>query len=292
LAAQIARQVIVHLRTAESQRPLPATVEAGHYILQARSLHENERGPQSTREAQALFSKALSLEADSVSGLQGYATTKLLQVHNGWIPFEKRPAAIAEADEAIERLIRLDPRNAVGHYLRASLLRARGEPDKAIASLNYSLSLNSSFFATHAELGRIKIDAGNAHDAIKHLDEALELTAPETNVHVLYFWMGLAALHMADDEAAVQHLLKALQINPRFSASHLLLAAAYLGVGEEAKARASMAEFLKTVPNFSIAGMQRLVPTPTQVATQQRVRMHDAWRRLGAPENKTVDASR
>lgn len=285
VAARIARQLIVHVRTAESRRPLPETIEAGHYVLQGRALHETERNPQSTREAQSLFSKALKLDPDSISGLQGYATTKLIQVHNGWLPFEQKPAAMAEAEEAIERLIKLDPGNAAGHYLRGSLLRARGAPDKAIASLTYSLSLNSSFFAAHAELGRIKIDAGRALESIVHIREALELSPPETNMHVLYFWMGLAALHTADDEAAVQWFLKALQINPRFDAPHLYLAAAYLGVEDEAKARASMAEFRNHMPNVSIDGLKRVVPSPTQVAAHQRERMLDAWRRLGIPES-------
>ena len=48
VAAQIARLLIIQVRTAESRRPLPATVEAGHYVLQGRALHETERGPQST----------------------------------------------------------------------------------------------------------------------------------------------------------------------------------------------------------------------------------------------------
>ena len=125
-----------------------------------------------------------------------------------------------------------------------------------------------------------------------HIREALELSPPETNMHVLYFWMGLAALHTADDEAAVQWLLKALQINPRFAPSHLHLAAAYLGVEDETKARASMAEFRKEVPNPSIAALQRLVPSPTQVAAQQRKRMLDAWRRLGIPEDEPAARDR
>ena len=163
-AAQIARLLIIHVRTAESRRPLPERAEAGHYVLQGRALHESERGPQSTREAQSLFKKALQLDANSVSALQGFATTRLIQALNAWIPWDELPTALSEADEAIERLVKLDPGNAVGHYLRALLLRALGLPDRAIASLQYALSLNPNFFAAHAELGRVKIDAGRAHE--------------------------------------------------------------------------------------------------------------------------------
>jgi TolB-like protein len=135
LAVRIARLLIIQVRTAESQRSLPAKVEAGHYALLGRALHETERGPKSTREAQSFFMKALALDPSSFSALQGFATTKVVQIHNGWIPWEQRASALIEAGDAIERLVKLDPRNAAGHYLRASLFRAHGEPHKSIASL-------------------------------------------------------------------------------------------------------------------------------------------------------------
>ena len=165
-------------------------------------------------------------------------------------------------------------------------------PDKAIASLHYALSLNPNYFAAHAELGRVKIDAGLAHELIAHIREALELSPPEANTHVLYFWMGLAALHIADDEAAVQWLLKSRQTNPAFSLSSLHLAAAYLGVGNEDQARASMAEFLKRTSNPSLAAWKRWVPSPTPVVVKQRERILDALRRLGIPEVEPAVADR
>jgi adenylate cyclase len=174
-AARIARMLILQVRTAESRRPLPAKVEAGHYALQGRAVYEAERTPKSTREAEFLFKKALELDPHSVPALQGFATTKVVQVHNGWVTWDQRPAALIEADEAIERLIKLDPRNASGHQLRASRLRALGEVDRAIASLEYALSLDPDYFAAHAELGRIKIDAGLAHEATGHIQKAIEL---------------------------------------------------------------------------------------------------------------------
>jgi DNA-binding winged helix-turn-helix (wHTH) protein/tetratricopeptide (TPR) repeat protein len=290
--ARIARLLIIQVRTAESGLPLPAKAEAGHYALLGRALHETERGPDSTRRAQSLFKEALQLDANSVSALQGFATTRLIQAHNGWISWEQRPSALTEAGDTIERLVKLDPRNATGHYLRASLSRALGEVDKAISSLEYSLSLNPNYFAAHAELGRIKIDAGRAHEAIGHIQEALQLSPPEPNIHVLYFWVGMAALHISDDRAAVQWLLKARQANPAFRISALLLAAAYLGIGEEQTARASLAEYLKESPNFSIAAWERWTPARNPLVAKQRERITDAWRRLGVPHDDAPVAGR
>ena len=291
MAARIARLLVIQVRTAESRRPLPTKVEAGHCVLQGRALHETERGPRSTSEAHSLFKKALQLDEDSVVALQGFATTRLVQVHNVWIPWEQRPTALVEASDAIERLVKLDASNAAGHYLRASLLRAHGEPERAIASLQHALSLNPNYYPAHAELGRIKIEAGRAHEAIGHIQEALELNPSEPNIHVPYFWAGMAALHTSDDQVAVQWLLKARQANPAFRPSVLWLAVAYLGVGDEGQARATLAEVLKAAPNFSIASWKRALSTRNPIVAKQRERVVDALRRLGVPEDESVLAN-
>jgi DNA-binding winged helix-turn-helix (wHTH) protein/tetratricopeptide (TPR) repeat protein/TolB-like protein len=293
MVARIARLLIIQVRTAESGLSLPAKVEAGQYALLGRALHETERGAESTRKAQSLFKKALELDSNSVPALQGFATTKLIQVHNGWIAWEQRSATLTEAGDAIERLVKLDPRNAAGHYLRASLSRALGEVEKAIASLEYALSLNPNYYSAHAELGRIKIEAGRAQETIGHIQQALQLSPPEPNIHVWYYWAGMAALYISDDRAAVSWLLKARQANPSFRLSARLLAVAYLGIGEEEAARASLAEYLKEMPNFSIEAWNRFAPpTRSRVVVKQRERIMDAWRRLGVPEDDTPVASR
>jgi hypothetical protein len=111
-------------------------------------------------------------------------------------------------------------------------------------------------------------------------------------VHLLYFWLGFAALHISDDQAAVQWLLKARQTNPTFLLSQLYLAVAYLGIGEEEQARASLAEFVKVAPSFAIATWKKWVPTPNRIVAKQRERILDAWRRLGVPDDETAVANR
>jgi tetratricopeptide (TPR) repeat protein len=266
-------------------------VEAGHFVLHGRALHETERGPKSTREAHSLFKKALQLDAHSVVALQGFATTRLIQLHNTWIPWDQHPTALVEASDAIERLINLDPSNPAGHYLRASLLRAHGKPDRAIASLQHALSLNPNYSAAHAELGRIKIEAGRAHETLGHIKEALELIPPEPNVHLLYFWAGMAAVHTSDDKVAVEWLLKAHQANPAFRYSEQWLAVAYLGAGEEEQARATMAEYLKSAPSFSIAGWKRSMTSRNPSVAKQRDRIVDAFRRLHVPDDDSAVAN-
>ena len=103
----------------------------------------------------------------------------------------------------------------------------------------------------------------------------------------------MAAIYNSDDRAAVPWLLKARQANPSFRLSAQLLAVAYLGIGDEQAARASLAEYLKESPNFSINAWKRFMPpTHNSIVVKQRERIIDAWRRLGVPEDDAPLASR
>lgn len=283
--ARIARLLVIQIQAAESRLPLPASPEAGHYALLGRTVYEAERGPDGTRKAQALFEKALNLDADSVPALQGFAITKVAQALNAWIAADRRLSTLAEASEVIDRSIRLDPRNAAGHVVRAAISRALGEVDKAIASLEYALSLNPNFYAAHSELAAAKIAAGRAPEAFRHIEEALQLAPPEPNIQMLYFNAGYAALHVADDRTAVKWFLKARQTNPAYPNTALWLAAGYLGIGEDEAARVSLAEYLREKPGFSIEGFKRFAPVSNPVVAKQQERIVDAWRRLGVPES-------
>ena len=283
-AARIARLLVIQIQAAESRLPLPANPVAGHYALLGRVAFETERGPESTRKAQALFEKALSLDANCVPALQGFARTRVAQALNAWIPAEDRLSTLVEAGDAIDRSIRLDARNAVGHVMRGAISRTLGDIDKAIASLEYALSLNPNLYVAHSELAAAKIDAGLADELFRHIEEALQLAPAEPNLQILYFYAGYAALHVADDLVAVKWFLKARAVNSAYTNIALWLAAAYLGIGEEQAARASLAEYLREKPRFSIEGFKRFVPITNPIVAKQRKRIMDAWRRLGIPE--------
>ena len=288
MAARIARLLTVHVRKAESQRPLPDTPEAGHFALRGHALLEFERDAKLVLEAQTLFEKALALDANSLPALHGIARAKLILAINGWISSDRRPAALAEAGAAIERMIRLDDRYVAAHSLRGSLLRVRRDVDHAMAAFERALTLNPNYMWAHAELGRTKIEAGRAHEALAHIETALRLSPTDPLVHVWYFWAGMAALHIADYQAAVQWLLKARQANRSYALSVQLLAVAYHGLGEFEKAKALMAEYLHQSANFTIARWSRIFVTDNPIVAEQRKRIEEALRGLGVPEGDSV----
>ena len=81
------------------------------------------------------------------------------------------------------------------------------------------------------------------------------------------------------------------QANPNIPLAVRFLAVAYLGVGDEEKARATAAEAVKVSPKFTIATWTMTQPTPTATVAKQRQRILDGWRRLGVPEGDTGAAN-
>jgi len=291
MAARIAREIAVSVRSAESRRPLPGTPAAGHYALQGFALIESEQGSQLSLPAQTLFEKALALDENFEWALHGVARIKINMVTGtAWmIPRDWRPGLLDQAETAIERMIKLDHRNFAAHSLRGSLLRARGDADHAIAAFEHALSLNPNDSDAHAGLARAKIDAGRAHEAIADIERAIRLSPTDPLIYLRYFMAGMAAVHMADDQTAVKWLLKARQANRSYPHSALWLAVAYHGLGEEEKAKAIMAEYRSKVPSFTIAGWKKSLATNNPVVAEQRKRMEQILRRL-VPELSSRDA--
>ena len=284
LSAQIARAIAVQVRHAESRRPLPATLEPGHYVQQGRKLLDNEPDKKQTVEAGEFFERALALDASYVPALIGLARTQLNQYQNAWAPWTAREEILQRADDTIERLVKLAPQDATGHYLRGSLLRSRGDPDGAIAAFEYALVFNPTYALAFAEIGRAKIDSGRAHETIGHIEAAVRLSPTDPHLHIWYFWAGLAAVHVADNSAALAWLLKARQANRNFRFTLQLLAVTYQRLGEEERAQAAMSDYLKRSPGFSLSAWRRNMATSNPIASRQRRDIEDVLHRLGVRE--------
>src|SRR5262249_34994836 len=153
LAFRIGRLVAVRIRTLENMRPLPATVEAGHYVMQGRALLESGRDLEITKRAKAFFDKAVELDKDSVYGLLGAARSRISMAQTMARDDPARRALLAEANDEIEHALKVDPKAIAALHLRGSLARARGQIDRALASFDQALAVNPFNVFTYAEIG-------------------------------------------------------------------------------------------------------------------------------------------
>lgn len=273
-------------------RTPPPSANAAHYVILGRAILDNERSPKANKEALALFNRALSLDAHSVTALINYARTIVVGVHERWGPLHERSTRLDQAEVAIERAIKLDPGEPYAHFVRGSVLRARSDPERAIAAFERALELQPDDAWARAELGRTKIEVGRADEAIRDIETAIRLKPAEPVIYIWYFWAGVGATHAGKGEAALQWLLKAKQADGTyypFALSWLALAHAELGQDDEA--RALMAERLTKSPALTVWTWKRDYPPRNATVAMQRERITAALRRLGVPEGKLQTGS-
>ena len=274
--ARLAAGVPGSVVTTEVQRPLPAMLEAGHYAQRAYILLSNQRSPENTRVALALLEKALEADPNWVPALIGY----------GWALFNEfyrsDAESLAKGERAVERAIKVAPRNPAIYERRAHLLRVRGDSYGAIAASEHALTVSPSLASAHAELGRNKIDVGLAREAIAHIEEAIRLAPVHNSVHHWWWWAGMAALRIGEKDSAVRWLEKARQGNPVNTNPVPWLAAAYAMTGRDEEARTLLAEHTAKTPGFTVSGWVERFTRRNAVATAQFAPIAEAMRRLAA----------
>ncbi|MBI3706538.1 MAG: winged helix-turn-helix domain-containing protein [Proteobacteria bacterium] len=284
---QIARRLEIEMVAAEAQRSLrerPENPSAADLAMRGRALMDKPLTRESNEVAGRLFDAALALDGSSAVALLGVATTQLNYVFNGWSAEGDSDARLSRAEEALSRAIAQAPGDAFAQWLRGRLLRARSQPEQAIAAFERAIELDPSHVNAHAELGRTKMDVGLAAETISHIEQAVRLNPRGQDLYFWYFCAGQAAVYVGDDEAAVRWLRKAIEANPGYENAVAWLAVAYVLLGRGDEAQQVFAEFRRAHPDVTISGWDNAYPRRNPVVVAQRERIFEGLRRLGVPE--------
>ncbi len=104
-----------------------------------------------------------------------------------------RPEALA----ACERLLRIDPTDAIAHFLRSSVLLEAGRREQAEESLRRALYLDPDFVAAHLAVAQAARTAGRSAAAERHLGAALRLVSALPAAAIVPETDGMTAGQMA-----------------------------------------------------------------------------------------------
>jgi tetratricopeptide (TPR) repeat protein len=151
-----------------------------------------------------------------------------------------------EAEAALQECVRLDPRRADAHDRLAELIWMRtGDIGEATRSLDQALGMLPHDDALRGTKAALLQGAGDARGAFACLAESA--ARPEAHPSVL-IRAGLAAMDF-DPAAALTLAERVLRALPGNYTARKLLCAAYLGVGEGARALAESATLLAAAPD-------------------------------------------
>jgi tetratricopeptide (TPR) repeat protein len=151
-----------------------------------------------------------------------------------------------EAELALRECVRLDPRRADAHDRLAELIWMRtGDIAEATRSLDQALEKLPHDDALRATKAALLQGAGDARGAFACLAESA--ARPQSHPSMM-IRAGLAALDF-DPAAALTLAGRALRALPNDHTARKLLCAAYLGVGEGARALAECTRLLEATPD-------------------------------------------
>jgi adenylate cyclase len=201
--------------------------------------------------AQSFYERAIELDPHFSRAFAGLSTTHLLAVILQSTDDPGR--SIAEALRAAQTAVTLDDSDPHGHISLGGAYMASGQREEAIAAFELAIELSPSDPLAHSELGQVLALSGRADEALKSLERAIRLSPRDPMM-----WYTLMAVAMAHFGAecyaeAVEWARRSLQRNPGNGQAYVYLAASYAHLGETDKARAALQEFLRLVPDFSLA---------------------------------------
>jgi tetratricopeptide (TPR) repeat protein len=151
-----------------------------------------------------------------------------------------------EAELALRECVRSDPRRAEAHDRLAQLIWMRtGNIAEATAALQGALEKFPHDDALRGTKAALLQGAGDARGAFACLAERTIRPQPPPN---LLIRAGLAALEF-EPATALALAERAMRMQPNNPAARKLLCAAYLGVGEGAKALSECATLLRAMPD-------------------------------------------
>jgi choline-sulfatase len=155
----------------------------------------------------------------------------------GYVGLQKSASGGGAAVSGVDPKDGIDTANKV---LAALRFLSDGKPDRTMAALQPSVSALSNIYLAQYAMGAALSQQQQYGSAVEHLHKAIELQPESAWAH---YQMGLCLLKTADYKTAAVHLEIATTRLPDYADAHALLAQAYdhLGRAEEAKRERSKA---------------------------------------------------
>jgi adenylate cyclase len=226
--------------------------------------------------ARQLSDEAIALDPKYPSPYVILAATHIMDALLGT---SKSPhKSMAEAFKLAQKVLAMDETSAPAHSLLGALYTYKRQHEKAISEHERAVTLNPNDAEALRWLGTALTFAGRPQDGIPLLKKAMRLDPVDQKFQSLcVHYLGLAHWVMGQYEEAISAEKKALELNPKLWAIHMMLAANYSLLGREEEARAAATELLRIFPKFSLEHFEKRSP----FNAQDRARFIGALRKAG-----------
>jgi adenylate cyclase len=229
VTSRIAVALDLELVDAEAARP-SARPDALDYILRGRSTYNRASTRESLAQAIHFYENALALEPGSVLAKGLLANALVGRVLDQLT--DTPDADLRRTEGLIAEVLAAAPRDAMGHFAKGQLLRARNEFANAIPELEAAVALNRNWVVAIGALGHCKFLTGALEESIPAQEQAIRLSPRDPRLANWCWRIGMVHLLKSRTDEAVGWLLKEVATNPRLPGPHAWLAAAHALTGD------------------------------------------------------------
>jgi adenylate cyclase len=283
ITARIARALQSQLAIAESRRPTDHP-DALDFILRGRAVLTRAITKERTKQAAALFEKALALDPQSADAAAWLAATLAFGVTD---ELSDSPGEdLRRAERLVAQALAESPNNALAHYVKGQVLFAQSRCGEAIPEYETAIALDRSRAPAYARLGWCKFLTGEVDQAIPYFEDAIHLGPHEPGIAPWYGRMGVIYLLQSHVHEAIAALEKANSENSQLAFVHAYLAAGYALKGDIERARAELAEaqeLSKTYSSLASVKKSTWYDDP-KIRALAEANYFPALRRAGLPE--------
>lgn len=171
--------------------------------------------------ALALFRQAIERDPDLALAHIGLARALYGGAVYGWSQNGKDD--LLAAYDSAHTALRLDPRDAYGHFAAAGAALYLGRHREALEEARKTIALNANFAFGHFRLGQVLVYSGRAREAIAPIERSLRYSPYDPQLGPMHRMLSLAHFHAGDFQEAVAQAEAAVRLND-VAATRLLAA--------------------------------------------------------------------
>jgi adenylate cyclase len=253
ITGRLARRLDLELISQESRRAeieRPNTPDAVDLAMRGWAVLNQPYSREQLAQARGLFEDALQIDPGLPKALVGLADALAVEVNYRWT--DKPADELRRAEDAIDRVLSAFPDDAMGHFVKGEIQRAKGRNiEIAVNAYEAAIALNPSLAPAYNGLGGAKIRVGRSAEAFAPLQMAINLSPRDPLLNTFYFYICHAHSHLGQYEPAIEWCRKSIATKP-FWIAYADLAASYAWSGRQSEAQAAVADLRRMRPDYTV----------------------------------------
>jgi TolB-like protein/DNA-binding winged helix-turn-helix (wHTH) protein len=284
----VARSLDLKLQEVETARARARqAADMQDLLLQARWLLQfNRTTPATVQEARQLLERASAHDPGSALAFALLAQTYNVDVSQRWLSLRgaTREQWLQQADRLSARAFQLDPADARVVGVRGTTLALAGRSEQAVELLERQIGLNRNDASAWFWLGYARCTLGRQDEAIAALVQARRLSPRDPNLNGIFIVTAAAHLYLGNDREALDWARRSVLERPQHAVAHSWVAAAAANLGDKEAANASLAEFRRLLPSYTITSFRDERLCANDICRSQRERYYAGLAKAGLPE--------